>query len=158
MRQVEGSAWRVIIVYGFRKWWGMCQQEHVSVASQSKWQNPTDKLCGFLAQFLHLKQGLVPGEASKVNDSAMVWTSDTGTGAKSRAGVRPAVMPDEAGIAIERDDLPAVEVMEILNLGADAVDVGSHLGHRTAVVIMIAGDKIGGPWTAGRRNHAKVSR
>lgn len=129
MRQVEGPAWRVIIVYGFRKWRGMCQQDHVSVAGQSKWQNPTDKRCGLPAQFLHSKQGFIPGESSEVSDSAMVWTSETGTGAKSRAGVRPSVMPDQAGIAVERDDLPAVEVMEILNLGADAVDVGSHLGH-----------------------------
>lgn len=96
-------------------------------------------------------------EPMKILDGTVVRTPHVGVDAISRTSVRPSMVSDHAGVAIKRDDLPPVEVVQILHLRAQGVDAGIDLCHRAAVIVVVARYKKDGLGHARHGDGAKVT-
>lgn len=156
MGQVEGTAWCAIEAHGLWKRRDMGQQNDVSKMAQGQWEYSSYSVCGILAQFLHEQHALLPIESVKVLNRLVVRASQIRMNAIPRASVRPSVVSNYAGVTIERDDLPPIEVMKIFDLRAEGVDAGIDLCHRAAVIVVVAGYKKDGLGHARHGDCAKM--
>lgn len=92
----------------------------------------------------------------KIPDGTVVRTPHVGVDAISRTSVRPSVVSNYAGVTIERDDLPPIEVMKIFDLRAEGVDAAIQFCHRAAVIVVVASYKIDGSGYARHGDGAEV--